>query len=400
MKIILPRIIFPRPKVPFTKILQGGFLLIYILGCALIVIPQIDYKTWYPSSIGIHDYKLGLEFTQHKKLTVERTEEELQSNEMNILVAAIYQRAKHSKLKDLYIERTDTTLSIHVPNEYSDRYLASLISPGKIEFKKLKPPKDPEAEIDALHMLDPANYEDTGIKPGEIQSAKITNSDDTYTYIELKTNADQIRRLTKIANDPDNSTLATMIDGELNLTWILPPDNVNTVNPTIVIMKNHQETEVLISQILNDPVPIPPLPYEITAAKPLLSNIVLYWTIGALLGVFALGLSYKIFIQKESLKIVSTRALLIIGLLTVLKLTSISFSFPAILTVIISIGALTVIQYVHYPTVLGILAISSIILHQSVSSDQGGSTSALLVISIYSIIFYLFSYFSGLHEEK
>lgn len=400
MKITLPKIKLPRLNIPLIKILQGGFILIYIMGCALILIPQIDYKTWYPSSVGIHDYELGIEFIRHKKLTIEQSKEKLQSNEMNSLIAAIYKRAKRSGIEEIYIKRTDTTLDIHVHNEYSDSHLASLISPGKIAFQKLKPPEDPEAEIEASHILDPVNYEDTGIKPGEITSAKVTNHENSYTYIEIKTNADQIRRLTEIANDPGNPTLATMIDGELNITWILPPDNVNTMNPIIIIMKEPQEAEVLISKILNDSIPIDPLPYEISQADPLLSNTVLYWTVGTLLGILTLGLSYKMFIQKKSLKAISIQILLIVGLLTVVKLTSISFSLPVILTAIISIGALTLIQHSYYTSILSLFIISSIILHQSPNPALRNSAFILFITSIYSLTFYLFSYFSRMYEEK
>jgi len=400
MKITLPIIKFKLPNLPFIKVAQVGFILLYILGCALVLIPQIDYQAWYPSSVGTHDYKPGIEFQKHKKLTIELPQEELQSNEMNSLIVAIYQRARRSDIQDLYIERTETTLNIHVPNEYSDNYMATLISPGKIEFKKLKKPEDPEAELNPADMFNLNNYEDTGIKSNKIRSAKITNVADSYTYIELKTDADQIRRLTKIANDPDNPTFAMMVDGDLNIAWILPPDNVNTTNPTIVIMKEPQESEVLISQILNDPVPIDPLPYEISESEPLYSETILYWAVGAVLGIFALGLSFKMFVQKKSLKEISIQALLIIGLLTVLKLIPISFSLPVILTVIVSVCILSTIQISHYVTVLGLLFTSSIILYQSSNPSLRGSASVLFVTSIYSLTFYLISYFSRLYEEE
>ncbi len=397
MKIRVPNLKLPKLNIPPAQMITAVITFMYVFFCALILIPQIDYKSWYPDYLGTYDYNLSLSFYDHEKITIEKEPNNLDDKKVLNLVRTVYKRAEESRLKDIFIKNKKNSLEIHIPENISPAYINALIAPGRIEFKKITLPEDPEAQIDASLMMDPANYEYTGIKPYRIKDARITNVAQNNVYIELETDDDQIRRLTEISQE--GSTFAVFVDGQMNLAYILPPNNVNTTNPTLVVAMEESQARVLISQILNDPLNISSPQYEFKASSPLYGPDLLITILTAIVLSMGIGFGYKALVHKTSLENLAGTVLLLGGLLTVIKFTSIIFTLPLLVLGVILVAALSFIRHKYYPT-LSIAAIMiGFVLSQAPAPNMVNAFRLLIITGLYTSGFYILLYFLRIYED-
>jgi hypothetical protein len=431
-----------------------GLTFAYIIVCALILIPQIDYQNWYPDFLNTYDYNLSTTFRNHNTVIINKNESDLNTREINDLIDKIYKRSQAGDIASIYIEENEKNLEIHYPSNIDENIISQILSPGRVEFKKL-PPLDEEENPDATdteeiensdqgdtdsennsNQPDTANESNpdqpdtaneaastentdspdseptpdpnninpfdrfvyTGIKDYRIKDAQIVRvSTEGTVQIEFETDQEQIELIKEVTEE--GATYAVFVDGSLNFANILPPNGVNILNPTLLLQMDEQRAKILISQILHEPLKTGTLSYEFEESGPIYNSDILMGILTAIIVAIALGLSIKALNKKESFKSIAGTALLIGGILTIFKFTTIIFSLPVLLLTLTIVAFLAIADYRYYPNfaVAGILI--GFILSLGETPVMKNSFRTLVISGIYITGFYILLYFMRIYED-
>ncbi|MBN2100825.1 hypothetical protein JW710_02945 [Candidatus Dojkabacteria bacterium] len=400
MKIRLPRIKLPRLQIQQDVIVKTAFILVYSVACLFILIPQIDYQSWYPEKLGTYDYKLGIEYREHKRISIDLKENNIDDKQVNALVEAIYQRAEEANLNDFFIRKNSDKLEIHIPHWYSDSFATSLISPGKIEILK---PKDLESEdsqpsVDQIFSRD--NYESVGIKTSKFDKATITNQRAGYSYISIKSDKDQERRLNKLGEESQTSNIGLVIDDSVNLAWVLPSDDETTKYPTLIILMESPEVEIFVSQLINDPLEMPIVTSNIDTVKGTQRESTLYAVIGSIVGLTAAGLLFQALYRKYSVNHIAATGLMIIGIMTLLKITEPTLSLAAMIGTLSIFVLIMFLKSGTYAIAFPIIIVIGLASWLSPNPTLKSIANIYISTGIFATSYYIVCYLLGIYEEK
>ncbi|MEA3357346.1 MAG: hypothetical protein U9Q67_02830, partial [Patescibacteria group bacterium] len=311
----------PKIRIIFSALLKIVFVAGYTGLCGLILSPQVDYQSWYPSQLGIHNFTLGIDFSEHKKAAIDFSEANPSNEEMTVIVQTIYKRAATSNLNDLYVEMNGSNLELHIPDkpEYDDSFIRTLLAQGKIEIKV--PAEGVDLQSNLEMMFSEEGYTDTDIKQDKITLARLISQDEQYDYIEIVTDNEQIEAWKSAAEAAGENNVNAMTNGNLNFSWILPPDDNQQKYPILVFQSGRSDIELIVEQLMNSPLPIEiPVP-TISITETLHPINLLYAFITIFSMSVSIALSMKLVWGKQKLSSVVVLALIILGLLVIVKLS-------------------------------------------------------------------------------
>jgi hypothetical protein len=436
MKVKIPRIKIPEISANPLRLLKVLITAGYIFFCAFILLPQVDYQEWYPDSLSKYDINLSAQFHNHQKLVIDKEINDLDAEGVRKIVDRVYTRANAADISSIYVKNTDKTLTLHFADDVSQGLLDTIIKPGKVEMLQLPPaetPETPETDQDSenteennadeavqpsesqgeaeeetqepptpaqdpMRMFDRNNYNYTGIKPSEFRDARITQVQENNVYIEIETNADQIEKITEISEN--DSTFAVFHNGQLLMSYLFPPNDVNIIDPIIIVQMDPNIAKVLASDMLHKPLDIGNLEYEIEESHPIFESELLLAMLGALAVFTIVGLGYKKYYKKENWNVLAGTLLLIGGLLAVIKMSNLVFSLPLLILITLIVGFLAISHYRYYSR----FAIALILAGFGFGLAKGPfSTNAfkmLIVSGIYITGFYILLFFVKIYEDK
>lgn len=390
---------FKFPKYNYRKIGIGLVLTIYLGFCALVIIPQVDYQDWYPTLLKKHNLEYGIDFADHKKIEIKAIEGKEQEQRNNQAITTIYRRAKKAGIKDLSIIRSDDIIEIHIPNQYSDFLIKSLLAKGNIQIMALKESDDEEQN--PLAILEIQNYESTKINLSEIKRVKLTNIYNGYSYFEIITTSEQKDIWDEIGKkSEEGTTYGTFVDGEFNMAGILSSESTGKTNPTIAILLEEPYTSIFMDQLTNEPIELNNEEIKITESKPLQPESSKVPLFIICVSSILLASLFAILIRKDSLKSIFLKYLLILGIGTILKLLSIPITIGTIMMAEMSFLSIILAPNVIIPFVSIIITLMGIIINQTSNPSLYRSSGGLIVSGIYSIIFYVICYLLGGYENK
>lgn len=405
MKPFLPKFKIKAPNLSFnfSKVIKASLVVFYTIVAALILIPQIDYQNWYPkSTIGTHDYNLGLEFADHKKITIDLKDRKYQESDITYFMKTLYERAKAANLEELIIKSRKDKIEIHIPSKIEDISVNDLLAKGDVEIMTPieKPePLTEEEEASPLEMFLLSNYEDSGIDVAKFRSVKMTNSSSGYSYFEIKAAKEEIEKLNDLAEEVGENNIGVVIDGNVNPAWIIASDeDTGNKYPTLAILMDEESGKYFASEIVQEPHKIDTENPDITETGPLFPSTILYVFLGIALAIFTFGAIYQLFIKKSPIKEVGMTVLIGSAILVALKLIPVAFTFPVIGSVFILLLLLFLAP--HKPRLIYtiLFTIFGAILLPATNPAVSDTGLTIVVTSLTIMISYIISFLGGIYE--
>jgi hypothetical protein len=388
----------PKIKISLPVVIKTAFVTLYVLVCAVLISPQIDYQSWYPEQLGQYDFPLGIEFLDHTKAVVNLEQNSLSETEATQVISSIFKRVKSIGTKDIVIRRTEDSITIHVPEEYTDIAATNLVSPGKIEIKKR--PVSESDQTNAAAIFDQTTYVDSGLSTDNFQDLKIIKEESPYTYIAIRASSKDTKKSNELGEETKDSNIALFIDGNLNIAWIIPVTEENKNQyPILAIMDEGLNAKITISKLLNTPIQKEQITPVVSRSGPLLSKTFLYVCTGLAIAAMLAGLIYRLFIKKDSLTRISITAVMVIGFVLLVKLLPITITFTSLISIFSVILIFSTIDRNTYPLICAALFTISLAIRVL------GNGPVLFVGDIFflaSLLFagsYLITYLTRLDEE-
>lgn len=387
MKLKLPRI-----KIPASQTLKVIFSTIFVAAAIVILFPQLDYQEWYPQGLGIHDYKLGVEFSPHKAVTVT-------AQNTADLISAVLARSKAMDNDDIFIDASgEGSITVHLPSTIEDATIQNLFSNGDIEIYR---PTDPEAmKTDLSLMFDLSSYQPTDIDISKIYEAEVTSAQDPYAYISLHADSAEIDKINNIANQAENSNIAVVIDGNLNLGWLLAGQQGASKFPTLVVMTDMSSAKIIASELTSTPLTESQLAVNISSMGPIYPVSTQYYLIGIIAFVILSGILYRIFYRKERLNLIAATSLLVLGIISATKLASFTLTVPALLILVVVITMYLALNTDRYLPISVILLAAGIGIGQIGGATMHGIATIMTIAGGFGAVYYCILFLAGHYEEQ
>ncbi len=376
----------------YSLLYRGSFIAGYLFVCTLVLLPQIDYQTWYPEIAGKFDYELGIDFSQHTQVIIETEGKQYLPTIMSIL----NNRFKELGIRQNITQLEDNNIILHIPSTLSERIIDLTLAKGDISITKRSEESLGEYSIETLY--DPSNYEDADIQVSKIVDAQIITQEEGYTSIEISTESrTEQNKWNALAQQIEASSLGVFVDGNLYLSQIVPTSDGNP-KPKLIIFSEEIETRLIASQLRN-PTLSGITNYQIEISNPIYKlDFRIALLISILLSVIS-GLVYKYYVQKYSNRSVSNIILIILGLLTVSKSLPITWGMIEIIILSLIILTYLLVEKDKIPTISILLIMLSISIDQMYGFQLYGTGKIMLFTGIYSIITYSLLFFIGLYED-
>jgi len=376
----------------YSLLYRGSFIAGYLFVCTLVLLPQIDYQTWYPEIAGKFDYELGIDFSQHTQVIIETEGKQYLPTIMSIL----NNRFKELGIRQNITQLEDNNIILHIPSTLSERIIDLTLAKGDISITKRSEESLGEYSIETLY--DPSNYEDADIQVSKIVDAQIITQEEGYTSIEISTESrTEQNKWNALAQQIEASSLGVFVDGNLYLSQIVPTSDGNP-KPKLIIFSEEIETRLIASQLRN-PTLSGITNYQIEISNPIYKlDFRIALLISILLSLIS-GLVYKYYVQKYSNRSVSNIILIILGLLTVSKSLPITWGMIEIIILSLIILTYLLVEKDKIPTISILLIMLSISIDQMYGFQLYGTGKIMLFTGIYSIITYSLLFFIGLYED-
>lgn len=374
-----------------TSIYKPAFIMGYVIACVFVLLPQIDYKEWYPDFLGKFNYYRSIDFAKHSKIEIVVDEENLSvSSTLKILNG----RMNLLGIRDRHIERSGNRLALHIPSEISDRTTSLLLSLGEVSIKQRI-----SEDSDFEGLYDSKNYIDAPLDISEITDAQLISQQDGYTSIEITlTSKSKENEWNLLSSQIQATSLGLFVDGNLYLCQVSPATD-GQPKPRIIIFSQEPETRLLESHLKN-----PNLDsiqeyttetvnsmYDIEIRTLLILSISL-----AVLS----GLVFRYYTSKFTIIESGNRMLIILGLLTITKVALPSWNLPSVILLSLICFIILIFKLSSLPVLLLTLTGLGITLEQTAKYSFGYTPKLIIVASIYSLVIYLIGFFLGFYEEE
>ncbi len=380
---------FPTPKYIF--------LFIYFILCAIVVIPQIDYQRWYPGFLGVHDFKTGADFDDHKMIKFEMEEESSEP------YTTIYKRAKSAGINDLVIKKEENEFMIHTSSELSDEALAQIFSTGKINILSYETSQDLQIDPSMIQQPQAKEYSDTGIDPSKISKTRIKEVTEYGGQIEIYADDETVERINEEANDFENGTVMT-IDGREYETYLIPADGEQFKRPMMMFSSTEEEISMINAHLNSGELDINPETLEIHSAQQLHSDLSGYAVIGILGAVMIIGFGYNYFLKKENRDQAAYGIILTTGIIALLKVLlpglgiTLTFSLSTIILGILILGILNLLPKSKHLIISGLMIVLGAALAQTINPNMMHSAVLTFSIGVISFLTYTITYLIGIHD--
>ncbi|MBN1618055.1 hypothetical protein JW887_01780 [Candidatus Dojkabacteria bacterium] len=414
-------------KFSIGAILQFGLLLVYIAGCLIILLPQIDYQSWYPEALGVHDYNLSMQFKSHKIAVVDVSGQD--NGNIQRFIEVVNKRMQIAGIPESIIKLQDDKLEIHFPDNYSEDYIRNFLSVGEIQFMKMKEQEtsteditlseeetqadsenndsqdvsnttEIQTEVQPPEILDPydiKSYDKTDISQDKITDARITSSDESYIEIQITTDRKQREVWNKVYEESLLSGFAMFVDGQTVSTYIMASDK-QSAQPQIVIMQQ-ENADILVAKIGSHKLPFSP-EVEIKQSNIEIPQKAIYLLIAILGIVLLFGLIVSYFYVQKSFIDITKDILTIIGILTLIKFFPIIISIQVIIVIMLLILMKLILTEKPYNQIMAFILAISLILLAFTPIGILNIVQTILAFSIISLIYFLVFYFSGLSNNE
>ena len=182
--------------------------------------------------------------------------------------------------------------------------------------------------------------------------------------------------------------------------WILPPGSSSNTYPTLVITFTAQQAAIISAFLTTPPLPIDHITPDIQTVEPTYSTSQLHTVYIALAVLFVGMIIVRRILVKESTEVTAATALMVIGGITILKLTSIPLSTMLLAaTAVIVILVLAIPTTFQIPTLI-VLALSYIPLSATASPELLAIRHAILSFAVFALCASFILQFFEIYEER
>lgn len=386
-----------KKKLTVPQIGTVIFVVICAIALAFFLIPQIDHQPWYPEQLGTYDIPLGIDFRDHTSVTMDLSGLDVTDSNFNNTLQLLNLRMTRMNVRDANVRYANDTINIDISSEFDNQTISALTSRGVIELKKAK--DDLNTEEDPLLAFDPENYEDTQLSTSDIASAKITNENEQFTYIELKIASDKKENWDSFAAENPTGTIGLMIDGAIYQAWLLQPDGQNLKNHTLVITELPPTSYLILSYINDGPLPVEGLTSVTAERKAPFSNQDIYKLVAVFIGMFGITLVVRIAVLKQNLVTTLATGLIIAGAVVILKLSGIPLSILLLSGITFIATAITLSSPTLQLPIFIVFFLASLVMRMSSSPVLMTLSHVFLVFGLLGTLSTLFFSLIRIYEE-
>ncbi|MFH1547542.1 MAG: hypothetical protein ABIC57_03580 [bacterium] len=377
-------------NINFPTLYKASFIGGYLLVCILILIPGIDYQSWYPNILERFDYELSQDFSDHKSLVITVEKKEY----IPATIEIIKDRLSELRALQSRTEIDSTQITFHLPSYLSDQTIEYLSGKGEIKIQKRK--EDAPTDYSAASLYDPTYYEETDLDLSKVSDTRIVEVGEGYTAIEITSK--ESNTWNSLSDSLAASSLGVFVDGKVYLGQIVPKGD-GVPKPRLVVFSEEQEVFIITSQLRNDPLDSI-RGFSIKEERSIYNvNFGISLIVAVLLSVTS-GLVYRLFIEKDITSNVAQTALIVTGVLTISKIIPITWGIVELISLSIILLSISITEKKNIVYFSIFLIILGIILNQFIPESLFGTSKLMYVSGICSLLMYLTLFFTGIYEDR